>query len=152
MALPIVYHPNYIAPLPEGHRFPMSKFRLLYERLLEDDVADLAQFHLPERSPLAWLELVHTPDYVQAYCDGTLDAKAQRRIGLPWSSELVQRTCIAVGGSVLTAKLAYSLGWRVIRQAVRTMPFPAMDRGFVFLMTWRSRRVYCKNSIWCRRS
>jgi hypothetical protein len=34
MDLPIIYHQDYIAPLPPGHRFPMSKFGQLYELLL----------------------------------------------------------------------------------------------------------------------
>jgi acetoin utilization deacetylase AcuC-like enzyme len=130
MALPIVYHPNYVAPLPEGHRFPMPKFRLLYEMLLGDGVADGSQFHTPERSPLEWLELVHTPEYVQAYCEGTLDAKAQRRIGLPWSPDLVQRTCVAVGGSVLTAKLALQYGLACNTAGGTHHAFPGYGSGF----------------------
>ncbi|XGW00326.1 MAG: histone deacetylase [Leptolyngbya sp. BL-A-14] len=130
MALPIVYHPDYVAPLPEGHRFPMAKFRLLYERLLEDDVAEQSQFHLPERSPQEWLELVHTPEYVQAYCEGTLDAKAQRRIGLPWSSALVNRTCVAVAGSVLTAQLALQHGLACNTAGGTHHAFPGHGSGF----------------------
>ncbi|MEA5504662.1 histone deacetylase [Halotia wernerae UHCC 0503] len=110
MDLPIIYHPDYIAPLPERHRFPMSKFRQLYELLLADGVAQIEQFHIPERPPSELIELVHTSDYVQAYCDGTLDPKAQRRIGLPWSLALVNRTCVAVGGTIMTANLALSQG------------------------------------------
>lgn len=106
MALPLVYHPDYVVPLPPSHRFPMAKFQLLYDILLTDRVARPEQFHLPGRPPQEWIELVHTPDYVQAYSQGTLDAKAQRRIGLPWSPALVNRTCVAVGGTILTAKLA----------------------------------------------
>ncbi|WP_414528747.1 histone deacetylase [Nodularia chucula] len=99
MELPIIYHPDYIAPLPPGHRFPMSKFRQLYELLLADGVAQTTQFHTPKLPPLELIELVHTPEYVKAYCEGTLEPKAQRRIGLPWSPELVNRTCVAVGGT-----------------------------------------------------
>ena len=130
MPLPIVYHPNYVAPLPEGHRFPMAKFRLLYERLLADGVADASQFQLPERSPVAWLELVHTPEYVQAYCDGSLDAKAQRRIGLPWSPALVNRTCVAVGGTVLTAQLALQFGLACNTAGGTHHAFPGYGSGF----------------------
>ncbi|MBW4581112.1 MAG: histone deacetylase [Tildeniella nuda ZEHNDER 1965/U140] len=130
MPLPIVYHPNYVAPLPDGHRFPMAKFRLLYERLLADGVAEVSQFHTPERSPQEWLELVHTPEYVQAYCDGTLDAKAQRRIGLPWSPALVNRTCVAVGGSVLTAQLALQYGLACNTAGGTHHAFPGYGSGF----------------------
>ncbi|MDB4651280.1 histone deacetylase, partial [Synechococcus sp. AH-551-E05] len=34
MARPVVYHPRYSAELPSTHRFPMAKFRLLHQLLL----------------------------------------------------------------------------------------------------------------------
>lgn len=130
MDLPIAYHPDYVVPLPEGHRFPMPKFRKLYERLLSDGVASEAQFHTPERPPQEWIEWVHTPDYVQAYCEGTLDSKAQRRIGLPWSAALVNRTCVAVGGTILTAKLALQHGLACNTAGGTHHAFPNYGSGF----------------------
>ncbi|MEO0686543.1 MAG: histone deacetylase, partial [Cyanobacteria bacterium J06649_11] len=110
MSLPIVYHPDYVTPLPDAHRFPMPKFRLLYELLLSDGVADLSQFHTPEKPSQEIIELVHTKEFVNGYLQGTLDTKAQRRIGLPWSPQVVNRTCTAVGGTIQAAKLALSKG------------------------------------------
>lgn len=130
MSLPIAYHPDYVAPLPEGHRFPMAKFRRLYERLLADGVARPDQFHRPNPPPQEWIEQVHTPAYVQAYCQGTLDARAQRRIGLPWSPALVRRTCVAVGGTVLTAKLALQKGLACNTAGGTHHAFPAYGSGF----------------------
>jgi len=128
--MPIVYHPDYVAPLPKEHRFPMSKFRQLYELLLRDGVVNLEQFQQPERPPQAWLELVHSPEYVQAYCDGTLDLKAQRRIGLPWSERLAHRTCVAVGGTVMTARLALSHGLACNTAGGTHHAFPTFGSGF----------------------
>lgn len=128
--LPLVYHPNYVAPLPPGHRFPMEKFRQLHELLLNDGVAHLEQFYTPEVPPLGWIELVHTPDYVQQYCDGSLPHKAQRRIGLPWSPALVNRTCVAVGGTVLTAKLALEQGLACNTAGGTHHAFPGYGSGF----------------------
>jgi acetoin utilization deacetylase AcuC-like enzyme len=82
----------------------------LYELLLADGIATLDRIITPTLPPTEWLELVHDPAYIQAYYTGTLDPRAQRRIGLPWSPELVNRTCIALGGSILTAKLAIERG------------------------------------------
>ncbi|HEY9752857.1 MAG TPA: histone deacetylase [Coleofasciculaceae cyanobacterium] len=130
MSLPIAYHPDYVAPLPEGHRFPMAKFRRLYERLLTDGVALPEQFHRPTAPPQEWIEQVHTPAYVQAYCQGTLDARAQRRIGLPWSPALVRRTCVAVGGTVLTARLALQKGLACNTAGGTHHAFPAYGSGF----------------------
>ncbi|HEY9794794.1 MAG TPA: histone deacetylase [Leptolyngbyaceae cyanobacterium] len=130
MHLPIVYHPDYVAPLPEGHRFPMPKFGKLYELLKSDRVATPEQFHAPKLPQTEWIELVHTPDYVQAYCEGTLDAKAQRRIGLPWSPALVNRTCTAVGGTILTAQLALKYGLACNTAGGTHHAFPSYGSGF----------------------
>jgi acetoin utilization deacetylase AcuC-like enzyme len=110
MSLPIVYHPDYVVPLPPAHRFPMAKFGRLYEVLIGDGIATLDQFHRPEPAARALIEQTHEMNYVGAYYEGKLDAKAQRRIGLPWSEALVKRTCTAVGGTLLTAQLALEHG------------------------------------------
>lgn len=133
MDLPLVYHPDYVTPLPEGHRFPMAKFRKLYEILIQNQVANLEQFHTPDLPPRSWLEWVHDPDYVQAYCEGTLDPKAQRRIGLPWSPALVQRTCMAVGGTILTADLAWQTGLACNTAGGTHHAFPSYGSGFCIL-------------------
>ncbi|HEY9847821.1 MAG TPA: histone deacetylase [Leptolyngbyaceae cyanobacterium] len=130
MDLPLVYHPDYVAPLPEGHRFPMPKFRQLYELLLSDRVARPEQFHTPEHPSQEWIELVHTPDYVQAYCQGTLDPKAQRRIGLPWSLALANRTRVAVGGTILAARLALTHGLACNTAGGTHHAFPNYGSGF----------------------
>jgi acetoin utilization deacetylase AcuC-like enzyme len=130
MTLPIAYHWDYVAPLPEGHRFPMSKFQLLYDLLIADDIAQPNCVYIPEIPPSELLELVHLPDYVQAYCQGTLDSKAQRRIGLPWSPALVNRTLTAVGGTILTARLALQYGLACNTAGGTHHAFPNYGSGF----------------------
>ena len=130
MDLPIVYHPNYVVPLPPGHRFPMAKFQQLYETLLNDGVVHPSQIHSPELPSRSWIEWVHTPDYVQGYYEGTLDPKAQRRIGLPWSLALVNRTCTAVGGTILTAQLALEHGLACNTAGGTHHAFPSYGSGF----------------------
>ncbi|MDE5102259.1 MAG: histone deacetylase, partial [Trichodesmium sp. St19_bin2] len=66
MNLPVIYHPNYVAPIPPGHRFPMAKFQLLYEMLLVDEVTN--HFLTPNFPPLEWIELIHHPNYIKKYC------------------------------------------------------------------------------------
>lgn len=88
----------------------MAKFGRLCRYLVREGIITEQQIYQPGAPPADWLTLVHHPNYVSAYCDGTLNAKAQRRIGLPWSPGLVTRTCTAVGGTILTAKLALEYG------------------------------------------
>jgi acetoin utilization deacetylase AcuC-like enzyme len=110
MALPLVFHPDFVAELPAGHRFPMPKFGKVYEHLVRNGIATLDQFHCPPRAPRELIELAHSAAYVEAYCEGTLDARAMRRIGLPWSPLLVNRTCTAVGGTIMAVELALQHG------------------------------------------
>lgn len=110
MSFPIVYHPRYSASLPAGHRFPMSKFRRLYELLLESQIVDSEDVHEPMPARRSWLELAHTPQYVEGVCSQSLDETSIRRIGLPMDETVVRRSLAAVGGTVLAARLALEHG------------------------------------------
>lgn len=110
MSLPLVFHPDYVTPLPDGHRFPMPKFGQLYQTLVRDGVAGLHQFHTPVPAGEAELESAHDPAYVRAYLTGTIEPRLMRRIGFPWSPVLVQRTRTALAGTLLAARLALQQG------------------------------------------
>jgi acetoin utilization deacetylase AcuC-like enzyme len=128
MSPPLVYHPDYVTPLPDGHRFPMGKFKILHDLLLADGVVD--RVYQPELPTTDWIELVHTPTYVQSYQDGSIDAKAMRRIGLPWSPQLVNRTHIALGGTTLAARLALEFGLAGNSAGGTHHAFPGYGSGF----------------------
>jgi len=130
MSLPIVYHPQYVAPLPESHRFPMRKFSLLYERLMNQGIVRTDRVFRPTFPEATTLELVHDPVYVEAYCTGTLDPKALRRIGLPWTPAVVERTRIAVGGAIETVKLALRYGLACNTAGGTHHAFPSYGSGF----------------------
>lgn len=108
----------------------MSKFGKLCELLLTDSIATPEHIHTPNPPATEWIQLIHTPDYIQAYCNGTLDPKAQRRIGLPWSPGLVTRTCTAVGGTILTAQLALTHGIACNTAGGTHHAFPNYGSGF----------------------
>ena len=126
----IVYHPDYVAPLPNAHRFPMPKFKILRDLLLKDEVIAPEQIYQPELPDLKLIQLVHTPEYVRAYCNGTLEFKAQRRIGLPWSRALAHRTRIAIGGTILAAELALEYGCACNTAGGTHHAFPNYGSGF----------------------
>jgi len=95
-----------------------------------DEVARPEQFFRPELPDLEAIALVHDREYVDAYWQGTLDPKAQRRIGLPWSPELAYRTRIAVGGTLLTARLALAHGLACNTAGGTHHAFPSYGSGF----------------------
>jgi acetoin utilization deacetylase AcuC-like enzyme len=88
----------------------MAKFKLLHQLLLEKDLARPGQFVQPLPAPRRWIVLVHEPLYHEAFARGEITEQQQRRIGLPATTPLVQRTWLAVGGTVLTARLALARG------------------------------------------
>jgi acetoin utilization deacetylase AcuC-like enzyme len=100
------YSDTFVLPLPESHRFPMAKYRRLRERLIAEHV--LAPTDLAVPNPVEWddLRLVHTGPYLEAVANGTLPADMQRRIGFPWSPEMVERSRRSVGATVAAARCA----------------------------------------------
>lgn len=87
-------------PLPEGHRFPMGKYRRLRELLIESGLLDPRRTASAPEVERARLEAVHDPDYVGAVLGGSLSPEAQRRIGFPWSPALLRRSLASVGGTL----------------------------------------------------
>ena len=130
MNLPLVYHPDYVAPIPPDHRFPMEKFSLLYGMLLENGTAHPDRLYCPELPPRSWIERVHDRAYADAYCTGNLDPKVQRRIGLPWTPAVARRTQLAIGGTVLTARLALERGLACNLAGGTHHAFPNYGSGF----------------------
>ncbi|PXF30922.1 histone deacetylase superfamily protein [Pokkaliibacter plantistimulans] len=107
MPLPLVYHPVYSIPFPPGHRFPMPKFRLLYEYLQSEQLIKANNLYAPVgRCDVEILTLAHCPLYIEQFSEGQLPLKSLKHIGFPWSDALVDRTATAVAGTVLTAELA----------------------------------------------
>ncbi|WP_447589044.1 histone deacetylase family protein [Aquipseudomonas campi] len=110
MPLPLVYHDDYSPPFPAGHRFPMEKFRLLRDHLIDSGLTTDATLLRPALCPADVLALAHCPAYIARFLGGDLSPDELRRLGLPWSEALARRTIRAVGGSLLTAELALQHG------------------------------------------
>jgi acetoin utilization deacetylase AcuC-like enzyme len=106
--LDIFYCDHYDFPLTPGHKFPLAKYRLLREELEND-----ARFALQAAAPAepAPVLKIHTPAYVNEFLTGTLPGSALRRIGLPWSPELVQRTLASVGATLRATESALACGF-----------------------------------------
>jgi acetoin utilization deacetylase AcuC-like enzyme len=98
------YSDTFVLPLPEHHRFPMSKYRLLRERLVAEGIVAADDLHVPD--PVSWdeLRLVHDAAYVSAVATGTLASETQRRIGFPWSEMMVERSRRSVGATLAAAR------------------------------------------------
>jgi acetoin utilization deacetylase AcuC-like enzyme len=93
--------------LPAGHRFPLAKYERIVRALARDYPGAMAL-----GAPTSWgdLELVHGRDYVAAVRDGALPAAAIRRLGFPWSEQLVARSRRSVGGTLAALAWAVQTG------------------------------------------
>lgn len=110
MAVRAFYSDHFVLPLPAGHKFPMAKYSGLRERILADDILDPAD--LCEAPAAAWdeIRLVHDPVYVDAVANGTVEPQTQRRIGFPWSPQMVERSRRSVGATIAAARTAIDEG------------------------------------------
>lgn len=102
------YADDFVLTLPEGHRFPMAKYRLLRDAL----AAELQAIRLcpAPRASSGELALVHDPAYVQAVDEGTLEAAILREIGLPWSPQMAERARRSVGATIAAVRAAQREG------------------------------------------
>lgn len=108
--IPLVFHPIYSQlDLPDRHRFPIRKYQGIRDALGNQGVSAM-QFHTPEAVGVDLLKSVFDPIYVSQLLNNQLADKAMRRIGFPWSEQLIKRTLSAVGGTLLTAQLALQHG------------------------------------------
>src|SRR5450432_1844635 len=104
------YHPSYQVALPPGHPFPMSKYPLLNDRLLAERILAPADILRPEPLEVRTLELVHTREYLDKLESSRLSGAEQRRLGMPWSEALWQRSRLASAGTLLAARAALEHG------------------------------------------
>ena len=102
------YSDQFVLPLPDGHRFPMAKYRMLRDQLAQ---------HLPEvqltQAPSAGdgeLAFAHSPRYVAAIADGTVSPAMVREIGFPWSEAMAERARRSVGATIAAARSAMANG------------------------------------------
>lgn len=104
----VFYATQYSLPLPAGHRFPMVKYRLLRDRL----AAELPAIHLTQASPASdgELALAHSPAYIRAISEGSIDPGAMREIGFPWSEAMAERARRSVGATIAACRRAFVEG------------------------------------------
>lgn len=102
---------RYLLPLPEGHRFPVEKYRALRKRLeAEAAVGQALEFIEPHAATDEEILRVHKRDYVGRVMAGTLTPAEVRRIGFPWSEQLVARSLRSTGAAIDAAAAALEDG------------------------------------------
>jgi acetoin utilization deacetylase AcuC-like enzyme len=121
---------RYVVPLPPGHRFPIEKYTLLRDRVVADGLVPTGHLHEPERASREALLRVHTMEYIDGLTSGTLGEDAMRRIGFPWTPDLVERSLRAVGGTCEAVRCALREGVAINLAGGTHHAFPSHGEGF----------------------
>ncbi len=88
----------------------MAKYRLLRERIVASDQFPNSQLLLPPGATDEQLATCHSWDYLEKIKRGDLSEVEIRRIGFPWSQEMVMRSRRSTGASIAAARTALTEG------------------------------------------
>src|SRR5438270_11506654 len=96
----LIYTDAYYLPIGQ-HVFTAEKYRRVHDQLIESGVAGPEDFIAPQPASDQDILLVHMLQYVEKLKTGTLSAREQLVLEVPFSPELVQAFWLAAGGSIL---------------------------------------------------
>lgn len=102
------YSDRFVLPLPEGHRFPMRKYRMLRDAVAR--ALPQVEFDEAPHTTDGVLALAHHPHYIHRVASGALSADEQRAIGFPWSPEMVERSRRSSGATIAACRAAFADG------------------------------------------
>jgi acetoin utilization deacetylase AcuC-like enzyme len=105
----LVYHEGYSLDAGE-HVFPWRKYKLVRQGLLSQGIAQPGDFVAPTPATDDELALVHTRDWIERLSRGTMSYQDVSRLEIPYSRGMVQAFRLAVGGTILAARLALADG------------------------------------------
>lgn len=106
----LFYADHFVLPLPDGHRFPMAKYRRLRERV-EAAAWPGVELCVPPAATDEQLLRAHDAEYVRKVAAGELTRPEVLRIGFPWSPPMVERSRRSSGATVAAGYAALDDGF-----------------------------------------
>jgi acetoin utilization deacetylase AcuC-like enzyme len=106
----IAFHPIYIHPLPENHRFPMEKYDLLPRQLIHEGIVEKSAFFEPTSIALEAILAVHAADYLLRLKNLKITPREQRISGFVHSNQLIERELTIMEGTRKAAEMALKIG------------------------------------------
>jgi acetoin utilization deacetylase AcuC-like enzyme len=128
----LVYSDDYYLPIG-SHVFPAEKYKHIHDRLLASGTAEPSDFVTPRPATDQDVLLVHTPQYVEKLKTGTLSAREQMELEVPFSPALVKAFWLAAGGSILAADYALGDGIAISIGGGFHHAFPDHGEGFCMI-------------------
>lgn len=106
----LFYTDHFVLPLPDSHRFPMAKYRLLRERIAAAHFEGV-ELSVPPAASDDQLLRAHTADYLTKVRQGELTRPEVLRIGFPWSPQMVERSRRSSGATIVAGYAALEDGF-----------------------------------------
>jgi acetoin utilization deacetylase AcuC-like enzyme len=104
---------QYVLPLPETHRFPVSKYALLRQRVVAEGLAAVDELVVPHAATDEEILRAHDLDYLVRLQGGHLTQAEERRLGFPWSPQLIERARRSTGATIEACRAALQQGLAV---------------------------------------
>ena len=126
------YCDHHTFPLPAGHRFPLPKYAKLRQHIVETLHPEGTSLQMIPSNAASEAQIlrVHDREYLQKLKDGTISEKEQRRLGLPWTPQLLTRSLYSVGGTIATARAAVDDGIAMNLAGGTHHAYPDHGEGF----------------------
>jgi len=128
----LIYSDGYYLPIGQ-HVFPAEKYQSVHDRLIETGVAGPEDFATPQPASDQDILLVHTPQYVDKLKTGTLSAREELELEVPYSPELVKAFWLSAGGSILAAQHSLNDGIGINIGGGFHHAFPDHGEGFCMI-------------------
>ena len=128
----LVYSEKYFLPIGE-HVFRADKYRLIRERLFHHGVVDDTDFLEPQPASESDVMLVHSPHYVNKLMEGSLTAREELQMEIPYSPQVVETFLLHTGGSILAAERAVADGVCINIGGGFHHAFPDHGEGFCMM-------------------
>jgi acetoin utilization deacetylase AcuC-like enzyme len=106
----IFYTDTFPIPLPENHRFPKDKYALLRKQIMHLLNGRDVELRIPDPATREDMLRAHDASYLERFLRGELTARETRRVGLPWSPEIVKRTRYSTGATIAACRFGLSEG------------------------------------------
>ncbi len=124
---------EFVLPLPEGHRFPITKYGLLRQRVEAAGITQPDGLCLAPAATDDEILRVHTVEYLRRVKQGELTDKELRRIGFPWSPQMVERSRRSSGATIAAARAALLDGMAANLAGGTHHAFPDRGEGYCVL-------------------
>jgi acetoin utilization deacetylase AcuC-like enzyme len=128
--LKVFYTDHFVLPLPPEHRFPMQKYALLRQRVAESGLIAPEEMRVPHAATDIEITRAHAPDYLRRVQSGQLTPQEIRRIGFPWSPEMVERSRRSSGATIEACRAALEDGFAANLAGGTHHAFPDYGQGF----------------------